>query len=345
MTVILATVLGVGLTTTGVQGQTAGTAKLETTIRSYSSAGPEHWTVAWVTTGSGVFIKTLRKQGSSYGWTSSQWTTHCTTWNTARGGTGGSQALDGYSGASAQTYTGIDSPVILTWNCQDTSNVLMPDGNYIFWVQYAEDSGGQGPWTTNGITWTKGSTSSTNTYPNKGANFTNIKVTWTPTITAVAPTITSAAPTGTATVGVPYNFTCTATGTAPITFTAPGLPTGLAMSTAGVISGTPTAASNFSGTITAANGTTPNATQAFSILVSVVPASITGTALQGNNLILSGTGPANGAYTVMTSAEVNPIGAAWTASGNGTFNGSGQFRFTNAISAGQNQKFYKLRVP
>jgi hypothetical protein len=117
------------------------------------------------------------------------------------------------------------------------------------------------------------------------------------------------------------------------------------MSTAGVISGTPTAAGTFSGTITAANGTAPNASQAFSIVVNVVPASITGTSLEGNKLILSGTGPANGAYTVLSSTDPAPVGSAWTPSGNGTFNVSGQFRFTNTISAGQNQLFYKLRVP
>jgi hypothetical protein len=345
LSVILAAVLSVGFATTQVRGQTAGTAKLEVGIASYSVNGPDHWTVAWVTTANGTFIKTLRKQGTSYGWTSSQWQQHCTTWNTARGGTTGSQVVDGYTSATATTYTGTNNPIILTWNCRDTNNVVMPDGDYIFWVQYSEENTAQGPWTTNGITWTKGSSSSTNTYPNKGANFTNIKVTWTPTITAVAPTITTAAPTGSATVGVPYTYTCAASGTAPITFTAPGLPTGLSMSTAGVISGTPNAAGTFSGTITAANGTAPNATQAFSINVSVVPAGISGIELQGNKLIMSGTGPANGAYTVMSSTDAAPVGATWTPSGNGTFNASGLFRFTNAISAGESQKFYKLRIP
>jgi hypothetical protein len=171
-----------------------------------------------------------------------------------------------------------------------------------------------------------------------------MRITWAPVVT-VAPTITSAAPTATATVGVPYNFACTATGTTPITFTAPGLPAGLTMSTAGVISGTPTAAGTFSGTITAANGTAPNATKAFSIAVGVVPASITGTALDGTNLILSGTGPANGSYTVLTSTAVDPVGATWTPGGGGTFNSSGVFRFTNAVSGGTVRKFYKLKVP
>jgi hypothetical protein len=340
LTVILAAILGVGFATSQALAQTAGSAKMEVTILDYTgTSGASHYCVAWVTTGAGAFIKSLRKQGPS-NWGSSEWTSHCGTWNTARAG---STVLDGYSSATATTYTGTNSPVILTWNCRDAANNLIPDGTYKFWVQYAENSG-QGPYTTTGLLWTKGPVAATNTYANQGANFANMKVTWSPVVT-VAPTITSAAPTGTATVGVPYNFTCTATGTAPITFTAPGLPTGLTMSTAGVISGTPTAAGTFPGTITAANGTAPNATQAFSIVVSVVPATITGTALEGNNLILSGSGPANGAYTVLSSTDPAPVGAAWTPSGNGMFNVSGQFRFTNAISAGQNQQFYKLRIP
>ena len=84
----------------------------------------------------------------------------------------------------------------------------------------------------------------------------------------VAPTITSVAPPATGTVGVAYNFSVTATGTAPITFTATGLPGGVTISSAGVIAGTPTTAGTFNGTITAANGTLPNATQAFSIVIS-----------------------------------------------------------------------------
>jgi hypothetical protein len=339
LTVILAGILGVGFATNQMWAQTEGSAKMEVTILDYGSSGASHYCVAWVTTGAGAFIKSLRKQGPS-SWTSSQWGSHCSTWNTARAS---STVLDGYSSATATSYSGTNSPVILTWNCRDASNNLMPDGNYKFWVQYAEDAG-QGPYTTTGLLWTKGPIAATNTYANQGANFANMKVTWSPVVT-VAPTITSAAPTGTATIGVPYNFTCTATGTAPITFTAPGLPTGLTMSSAGVISGTPTAAGTFPGTITAANGTTPNATQAFSILVSVVPTSIAATALEGDKLILGGTGPANGAYTVMTSTAVDPAGASWTPAGSGTFNASGQFRFTNAITPGVLQKFYRLRVP
>jgi hypothetical protein len=86
---------------------------------------------------------------------------------------------------------------------------------------------------------------------------------------SVAPTITSSAPTA-GSVGTAYTYTLNATGTAPITFsvTSGALPNGLSLSSAGVISGTPTAAGTYTGVITASNGTAPDATQSFSITIS-----------------------------------------------------------------------------
>jgi hypothetical protein len=235
--------------------------------------------------------------------------------------------------------------VILRWNCRDASNALLPDGNYKFWVQYAEDSG-QGPYTTSGLLWTKGPAGATNSYSNQSTNFTNMKVTWTPSAPpSFAPVITSAPPTGTGTVGVPYAFSCSATGSVPISFSAAGLPPGLAISTAGVISGTPTTAGTFNGTITAANGTLPNATQACAIVISVVPTSFTALHTDGSRLVLSGTGPANGTYTVLTSTNASlPVGQ-WTATSTQAINGSGQFSFTNLINPNTPQQFIRLRLP
>ena len=74
----------------------------------------------------------------------------------------------------------------------------------------------------------------------------------TPTITVVSPTITtSALPSGK--VGSVYSATLTATGTAPITWSASGLPSGVTCSEAGVISGTPRVSGAFTITITASN--------------------------------------------------------------------------------------------
>lgn len=98
-------------------------------------------------------------------------------------------------------------------------------------------------------------------------------LTITVTAAAVAPVITSGpAPNGT--VGTPYTFTFTASGTTPITWTvATGtVPAGLTLNpTTGVLSGTPTTAGPTGFLVQAANGTAPNATQNQSITIAVAP--------------------------------------------------------------------------
>ena len=83
-----------------------------------------------------------------------------------------------------------------------------------------------------------------------------------------APTITSSSSLPSATYGTAYSQTLAASGTTPITWsvTAGALPAGLSLSSAGVISGTPTVAGSYSVTIQAANGTAPNDSKVFSII-------------------------------------------------------------------------------
>jgi hypothetical protein len=84
----------------------------------------------------------------------------------------------------------------------------------------------------------------------------------------VAPSFLNGPPPG-GTVGTPYNFVYAAGGSGSPAFsvTAGALPNGLSLSAGGTISGTPTQAGTFSGTVTLANGTLPNATQNFSITI------------------------------------------------------------------------------
>jgi hypothetical protein len=97
-------------------------------------------------------------------------------------------------------------------------------------------------------------------------------ITVTGTGTGTAPVIpVSTPPNGV--VGVPYAYTFTATGTAPITWSiATGtLPPGVTPSPTGLFSGTPTAAGSFTFTVQAANGVLPNATQTVTITIAAAP--------------------------------------------------------------------------
>ncbi|QDU22851.1 beta strand repeat-containing protein [Urbifossiella limnaea] len=87
-------------------------------------------------------------------------------------------------------------------------------------------------------------------------------------VEAVNPLVTSAAAT-TFTEGAAGAFLVTAAGAPAATFTvsAGALPAGVTLSAAGVLSGTPTEAGTFAVTITAANGASPDATQAFTLTV------------------------------------------------------------------------------
>lgn len=320
--------------------QTDGTAKLRATLLDYNGSSTKHWTVVWVTTSGGAFIKTLWKQGPSI--TASHWNNHCSQWYGAKAG---STVLDGYSSATAANYSGTNSPVILTWNCRDASNNLVADGGYKFWIQYAEDSG-QGPYTTGGLLWTKGPSGATNSYANQGANFASMQVAWAPAAPpAEAPSFLSGLPPATAMVGVPYLFACTATGTAPIAFTAQGLPSGLAMNAAGVISGIPTTTGVFSGLLTAANGTLPNATQAFSIVVGSTPVSFSSITPGDHGLVMAGKGPANGVFSVLGASNPGLPKDQWTLLSTNLFDGNGGFIITNEFGGGTTGRFYLLRVP
>jgi cyclophilin family peptidyl-prolyl cis-trans isomerase len=92
-----------------------------------------------------------------------------------------------------------------------------------------------------------------------------------------APAFTNGPPPGTGVYGTPYtSFAYTAAGSPAPTFnvTAGALPTGLSLSTGGVITGTPTAAGTFTGTVTASNGIGTAATQNFSIIVAKAAATV-----------------------------------------------------------------------
>lgn len=88
-----------------------------------------------------------------------------------------------------------------------------------------------------------------------------------------APVITSAPPPVSAQVNAAYSFTYTTTGFPTPTFSlaSGNLPPGLHLGSAGLLSGVPTQAGAYSGSVIASNGVYPAASQAFTITVFNVP--------------------------------------------------------------------------
>jgi hypothetical protein len=334
----------ISLFTSTAPAATDGTVRLDTTLLDYNGTGFKHWTVVWVTTEGGQFIKTLRKQGPS-SFTTSHWNSHCSAWVTARGGLSTNTAFDGYTSATANDYAGTNSPLVIYWNCRDGNNSLVADGNYKFWVQYAEDSG-QGPYTTSGLLWTKGPAAATNTYPDQAGNFTNMKVTWVPSgPPPQAPSITSAPVPASGIVGVPFQYQCQAAGTPPPGFYALNLPPGLSISSGGLISGIPTVAGTFSGTVIATNGVPPNATQLFSITIAAVPPVFQPLRLGGQELVLEAFGPPGGQCRLLTASQPAADAGAWTVLQTNQFDAFGQLRLTQPVSSSRPSQFFRLQIP
>ena len=209
-TVVLmgAVTLGAGFCAEQAMAQNDSSVELNVRILDMSGNGDDHWTVAWVTKADGNFIKTIWRQGPSM--TSSRWNDHCKKYYTTRSNT----VLDGYSSSTARDYNSPNSPVIQSWDCRDAAGNLMPDGDYRFWVQYAEDVSHSidGPYTTVGLLWTKGAAPSTTTYANQGSNFSSMSVVWSPAlppnaaITSIDIQGSAIIITGTGTVGAAYTL-------------------------------------------------------------------------------------------------------------------------------------------
>jgi len=194
---ICAAVLGSLLLGPSAFAQTNGSVSITATLGNLAvDSSAEHWTVVWVTKADGTFVRTIRRQGESY---SSHWADHCSTWYNIVAATPAKYtvATDGFTGATATTYTAPNSPFTQTWNCKDANGATVPDGTYKIWIQYSEnDDGAQGPVTTSGLTWTKGATASTVNPANQGTSFTNMSIKWTPGTVVTAPEIAVQQPVG-----------------------------------------------------------------------------------------------------------------------------------------------------
>ena len=163
------------------------------------------------------------------------------------------------------------------------------------------------------------------------------------------------------TVGVTYSQTFTANGgagTSSYTWSvsAGAAPPGLTLSSAGVLSGTPTASGTFSFSVQVSsqipNLGTQTATQAYSVVIAAVPAlSITGTLTAGSvnapysvTLGASG-GYANGTYSFALISGTLPAGLTLSTGGviSGTPAGTGTFNFTAQVTSTLNAAVANLQ--
>ncbi len=165
-------------------------------------------------------------------------------------------------------------------------------------------------------------------------------------VTGTALTITTPSPLPSAVVGTSYSLSLTATGgTPPYTWTPPttGMPNGLTLSSAGVLSGAPTSPGSFSFTVTVSDSSSPlqTATRTFSMSVSnpASPPAITTSTLPGGAVgksysqtlaVSGGVSP----YTWTLPTGVLPGGLTLSSGGtiSGTPTASGTFNFTVTVA-------------
>ena len=172
------------------------------------------------------------------------------------------------------------------------------------------------------------------------------------TINGVAPIITTTTlPNGT--IDVAYSQTLTATGTQPITWSviSGSLPTNLTLSTAGVISGTPTTVGTFNFTVQASNSA-GNTTKALSITINGVTPVITTTTLPGGivgttyNTQLAATGTAPITWTLENGNLPNglTLSSAGLISGIPTVAGTSNLTVKASNSAGSDTKALSIII-
>ncbi len=158
------------------------------------------------------------------------------------------------------------------------------------------------------------------------------------TATPTPPAFTNLPLTATTSTNTSYSFTYTMTGfPAPVFSLASGeLPPGLMLSSGGIISGTPTAAGTYTGTVSANNGVGTPATQSFSITVSQPPAVTDGPPPSGTmgvsySFIYTASGSPAPTFSVTSGAL--PPGLSLSATGSLTGIPTTSGTYTGAVTA------------
>jgi len=107
-----------------------------TTLPNNKVFSPEHVLAIWLEDGSGNFVKTLKLNGDKR-------KEYLYTWNNKSGG----NTTDATTGATLSS----DTTHNVSWNCTNTSGVVVDDGDYSLRVEYTSEHA-QGPITAIGFT-------------------------------------------------------------------------------------------------------------------------------------------------------------------------------------------------
>ncbi|MCX6307291.1 MAG: DUF2271 domain-containing protein [Bacteroidia bacterium] len=159
------------------------------TTTSYDTK-PANVFACWITdSNTGKYIMTINRQSTTAGYTSS-----LKNWKAATGWTktGLAGQNDGMTGATLsslnQTLTGSTKRIPFTWNCKNSSGVMVPNGDYVVHIEFAQES--NTPEQHETFVFTKGTTS-INQIPNSVINSSYITITaftYTAPATALTPT-------------------------------------------------------------------------------------------------------------------------------------------------------------
>jgi hypothetical protein len=128
-----------------------------TTISTGLGYPPNNVLAVWVETGGGEFVRSLKVMANHN-------KSLLFTWLDASSG----NVIDAITGATKTEH----SPESIIWNCKDTSQVVVPDGDYKIIVEFTEEHA-QGPLLE--IPFKKNTVSSDSVFAN-AANFTNISI-------------------------------------------------------------------------------------------------------------------------------------------------------------------------
>src|SRR5208282_5770303 len=181
----------------------------------------------------------------------------------------GGNVVQDLHNASAFGWTNYSFTVTAT----STSTVLKFSG-YEGPAWYALDdvsvSGGYTPAQAGTYQWNATYSGDSNNNPASDNNLPAEQVTVSPPL-PTPPSFTADTPPA-ATVGSPYSYQFQASGTAPMTFSATGLPAWAQLNpSTGVLSGTPDVSGTFNFSVTASNGTAPDATANVSLIAQYEP--------------------------------------------------------------------------